>query len=149
MTEVLFYHLTEARCDDALPPLVEKSLERGWRIGLKLKDEESCAHFDGLLWTYSDTSFLPHGRDDEADGAEQPILLTTGSENRNGADIRFFVGGAPVDAVEGYKRVVVMFDGHDNDELALARSEWKRLRGEGHALTYWQQGMDGRWSKKS
>ena len=32
MTEVLFYHLTESRLEDALPALLEKSLERGWRV---------------------------------------------------------------------------------------------------------------------
>ena len=31
MAEVLFYHLTESTLEDALPPLLEKSLERGWR----------------------------------------------------------------------------------------------------------------------
>ena len=30
MTEVLFYHLTESKLEDALPPLLEKSVERGF-----------------------------------------------------------------------------------------------------------------------
>ena len=28
-------------------------------------------------------------------------------------------------------------------------SEVKRLKGEGHQLTYWQQNSDGRWMKKA
>ena len=35
-------------------------------------------------------------------------------------------------------RAVAVFDGTNADELALAR-----------ALTYWQQGANGRWEKKS
>ncbi|HLP68577.1 MAG TPA: DNA polymerase III subunit chi, partial [Rhizobium sp.] len=29
MAEILFYHLTESKLEDALPPLLEKSVERG------------------------------------------------------------------------------------------------------------------------
>ena len=33
MTEVLFYHLQNMALENVLPPLLEKSLERGWRVG--------------------------------------------------------------------------------------------------------------------
>ena len=32
MTEVLFYHLQNMTLEGVLPPLLEKSLERGWRV---------------------------------------------------------------------------------------------------------------------
>jgi hypothetical protein len=32
MTEVLFYHLQDVSLENVLPPLLEKSLERGWRV---------------------------------------------------------------------------------------------------------------------
>lgn len=40
MTEILFYHLTESKLEDALPPLLEKSLERGWKVAIQTVDEE-------------------------------------------------------------------------------------------------------------
>ena len=42
-----------------------------------------------------------------------------------------------------------MFDGYDQAEVETARAHWKRLKGEGHQLTYWQQNSDGRWMKKA
>ena len=45
--------------------------------------------------------------------------------------------------------VVFMFDGHDEAQVAGARSQWKVLKGEGHSLSYWQQNRDGRWEKKA
>jgi DNA polymerase-3 subunit chi len=36
MTEVLFYHLTESKLEDALPPLLDKSVERGWRVAVQM-----------------------------------------------------------------------------------------------------------------
>ena len=35
MTEVLFYHLQGTTLEKVLPPLLEKSLERGWRVAVQ------------------------------------------------------------------------------------------------------------------
>jgi hypothetical protein len=48
-----------------------------------------------------------------------------------------------------YERVVFMFDGYDQEQLEGARAQWKKLKGEGHSLTYWQQTSEGRWEKKA
>ncbi|WP_319520283.1 DNA polymerase III subunit chi [uncultured Martelella sp.] len=149
MTEILFYHLTESLREAALPPLVEKSLERGWRVAVQTVSETERDRLDGILWTFRADSFIPHGTDAEDEAGAQPVLLMVGGENANSADIRFFVEGADVDDVDQYSRVVVMFDGHDVDELNKARAHWKTLRQGDHTLTYWQQGEGGRWQKKA
>lgn len=64
MTEVLFYHLTESKLEDALPPLLEKSVERGWRVAVQLKDAARRDLLDQHLWTFREDSFLPHGTDE-------------------------------------------------------------------------------------
>ena len=40
MTEVLFYHLENQPVERVLPPLLEKSLERGWRVVVQAASEE-------------------------------------------------------------------------------------------------------------
>lgn len=149
MTEVLFYHLTESKLEDALPPLLDKSIERGWRVAVQMSDPSRRDAFDALLWTFREDSFLPHGSDAGDDCERQPVLLTVSPENPNGATVRFFVDGAEPSAIDIYERVVFMFDGYDQAELAGAREQWKRLKGEGHQLTYWQQTSEGRWEKKA
>ena len=149
MTEVLFYHLTESKLEEALPALLEKSVERGWRVVLQTVGEERRDALDQHLWTYREESFLPHGTDQSAHPADQPVLLTVSPENANGGNIRFLVDGAEPPEIESYERVVFMFDGYDAAQLEGARSQWKRLKGGGHNLTYWQQASDGRWVKKA
>ena len=61
MTEVLFYHLQNMPLERVLPPLLEKSLERGWRVVVQTASEERADALDSHLWTYRDDSFLPHG----------------------------------------------------------------------------------------
>src|SRR5262249_29143533 len=89
MTELLFYHLHRQPLEKVLPTLLEKSLERGWRVVVQAASPERVEALDAHLWTYSDDSFLPHGTTGEPQAPEQPILLTADSGNPNGANVRF------------------------------------------------------------
>lgn len=149
MTDVLFYHLTESKLEDALPPLIDKSVERGWQVAVQMREPARRDLLDAHLWTYREDSFLPHGTDEGEMADQQPVLLTVSSDNANNASVRFFIDGAEAIDVGSYQRVVLMFDGYDQEQLESARAQWKRLKGEGHSLTYWQQTQDGRWEKKA
>lgn len=149
MAEILFYHLTESTLDEALPGLVERSLSRGWRVTVQTVSEERRDMIDALLWTFSDTSFVAHATDQEPYPEHQPVFLTTSQDNPNGATVRFLVEGAALDRVGDYDRLVVMFDGHDQQQLEQARAQWKAFKTESHDLTYWQQTPDRRWERKA
>ena len=150
MTEILFYHLQDKPLEAVLPTLLEKSLGRGWRAVVQATTAERLAALDDHLWTFSDESFLPHATDREPDAAEQPVVLTLADVNPNEAAIRFLVEGAAVPAeISGYQRVVLLFDGNDDDALAAARAAWKSVKAGGHEATYWQQDSRGRWEKKA
>ncbi len=148
MSEVLFYHLEARPLEAVLPQLLEKTLERGWRAIIEVGSTERVEALDAHLWTYRDDSFLAHGIEGEGGEEHQPILITMGAENRNGAACRFFIDRAVPQSAEGYQRIVYMFSGHDPESVAEARLVWKALR-EGNTLTYWQQEQDGRWVKKA
>ncbi len=77
MTEMLFYHLQRQPLERVLPSLLERSLERGWRVVVQAASDERVEALDAHLWTYRDDSFLPHGTAREAEAAAQPVLLTT------------------------------------------------------------------------
>ncbi len=149
VTEVLFYHLGRQPLDKVLPGLLERTLERGWRAVVQAGSIERVEALDGLLWTYSDESFLPHGIARDGMAEQQPIFLTTKDENPNGATVRFLVDGAEAPDLAGYIRAVYIFDGRDEGAVVQARREWKRMKAAGHAVTYWQQNDKGRWEKKA
>jgi DNA polymerase III subunit chi len=149
MTEVLFYHLQDMTLENVLPPLLEKSLERGWRVVVQSTSEERADALDAHLWTYRDDSFLPHATWRVGDAAEQPIVLTAGEGNPNRANVRFLVDSAalPVDS-ESYQRLVLVFNGDDSDALAAARGVWTDCKTRGFEVTYWQADERGRWQKR-
>jgi DNA polymerase-3 subunit chi len=148
--EILFYHLQRRPLEAVLPQLLERSLQRGWRVVVEAVTPERMAALDDHLWTYADDSFLPHASEREAGVADEPVVLTTGNGNPNGATVRFLVEGAPLpQRMDDLHRLVVMFDGNDDTALAAARAAWAELKTGGHRPTYWQQDDDGRWQKKA
>jgi DNA polymerase III subunit chi len=150
MTEVLFYHLQRQPLERVLPALLERSLERGWRVVVQAGSQERIEALDAHLWTYREDSFLPHGTWREAEASQQPILLTVNDDNPNGAAVRFLLDGAavPPDAAT-YQRIVLLFDGDDPDAVETARGRWSDAKKLGFDVTYWQPDEQGRWQRKA
>ncbi|MBS3650610.1 DNA polymerase III subunit chi [Pseudaminobacter sp. 19-2017] len=149
MAEVLFYHLTLSTLEEALPALLERTLQRGWKAVVQTGSEERRDSLDAHLWVYRDDSFLAHGTDLDLHAAAQPIMLTVSQDNPNGAAVRFVVDGADPPPADGYERMVFMFDGHDNSQVEAARAHWSTNKKAGHSVTYWQQTDDRRWERKA
>jgi DNA polymerase III subunit chi len=150
MTEIYFYHLLRQPLERVLPSLLERSVERGWRVVVQASSGERVDALDAHLWTYRDDNFLPHGTARDGDATAHPILITTADHNPNGAKVRFLIDGVsmPPDA-SSYDRIVLLFDGEDEDAVAAARTRWTEAKSQGFDVTYWQADEQGRWVKKA
>jgi DNA polymerase-3 subunit chi len=150
MADILFYHLEPRPLEAVIPQLLEKTLERGWRAVIEVGSTERAEALDAHLWTYRDDSFLPHGTSRGPDAAEQPVLLTAGEGNANNANVRFLIDGVPIpDDAAHYDRLVLIFDGNDDDLVARAREQWSQAKAQGHETSYWQPDDSGRWVQKA
>lgn len=146
MAELWFYHLERSDIEQALPPLLEKCLQRGWRALVRGGSSERLDALDSVLWTYRDESFLPHGRDNPE---RQPVFLTQEPGNPNGAQVLFLIDGAPGDDIAKYERACLVFDGRDEAATQLARSRWKEAKDAGVAVSYWKESGAGKWEKQA
>jgi DNA polymerase-3 subunit chi len=149
MTEVRFYHLTRRPLLQALPRMLEMTLERGKRALVRSGDPDQVEKLADHLWSYDDRGFLPHGTAADGHPERQPIWLTAGEENPNGADFLFLVYGADWPDVSGFERAMLLFDDTDSERKQAARALWKRFKEAGHAVSYWQQDDSGRWVDKA
>jgi DNA polymerase-3 subunit chi len=50
---------------------------------------------------------------------------------------------------QNYQRVVMVFDGEDEEAVAAARAQWSEAKSRGFEATYWQTDEQGRWAKKA
>jgi len=152
MSETLFYHLERRSLEGVLPGLVEKSLERGWKVLVKCESADRADALDTLLWTFND-GFLPHAQLGDGEAMRQPVLITVEEGNPNNAAIFFLVGGAsPPDwngeVAKALTRIVLLFDGRDPAAVDGARAAWKTAKAAGHDVTYWKESPTGKWEKQ-
>lgn len=145
MAEVGFYHLTRSSLDQALPPLLVRTLAAGQRAFVLGKEKESILAVSEALWAHS--AWLPHGTPEDGDAELQPIWLSAEPVPLNSARYLFLIGGAET-ALDGYDRVFDLFDGMDAAQTEAARARWRAAKSNGHRLTYWQQTETG-WQKKA
>ncbi|MBL4627440.1 MAG: DNA polymerase III subunit chi [Roseicyclus sp.] len=149
MGEAYFYHLTERPLEVTLRVLLQKSVQAGWRVAIRGRTEATLRQLDEQLWLQPHDSFLPHGcAGGDHDGA-QPILLTTGVASNDPRCIVSVEGAeiAPGEVGE-MARVMVLFDGHDEASLQVAREQWKTLTAAGCGAKYWSE-ASGRWEMKA
>lgn len=149
MTGVRFYHMTRTTLEQALPQMLEKTLERGQRAVVRANSEARVEALSARLWTYHDRAFLPHGTAKDGRAERQPVWLTVADEAPNGAEVLFLTDGATSERIADYALCVLLFDGRDEEALAQARGQWKDFKAAGHDVTYWQQDESGRWSQNA
>lgn len=148
MTEIRFYHLSQKSLSQALPELLEKVMERGWRAVVMASSTERVEALTQSLWTYKENSFLPHGNAKDGNAEMQPIWLTDRDENPNKANVLMLTENVSSDQLASYELVCQLFDESDEGAVDAARSRWQEYKGQGHALTYWQQSERG-WEKRA
>ncbi len=150
MGAAFFYHLTRSPLEEALPMILTRALDRGWRVEVRGREAGLMDRLDAQLWLRPEEGFLPHGRAGGPHDADQPVLLTAGEPAANGAACVMCVDGAPLEAgeVAALERACVIFDGADAAAVEGARDQWRTLTGAGCAAEYWSQ-EGGRWEKKA
>lgn len=151
--QIRFYHLTLRRLEDALCALLAKSLASGRRVLVRCGGSADLEALSRALWNDAGPAyFLAHGRAgvDDKSAQDQPIWITSGVENPNGAQILFLLPGAVMEEGDStYPLICYLFSGGDEAALASARKAWKTIKEGGAAPTYWQETPEGAWAQKA
>lgn len=148
MTEISFYHLLHTPLERALPKLIEKVLKSGANAVIKTCSAERAESLSGVLWTYDQNSFLPHGTVRDGNAGQQPVWITPDDENPNASEILVLTDGAAAADMGVWRRCLEIFDGRDEGVVTEARRRWSEYKIADHNLTYWQQNDRGGWDKQ-
>jgi len=126
VAEIGFYHLLTTPLERALPRLLERARAQGYRIAVRAASSDRVEHLNALLWTYDEASFLAHGSARDGNPASQPIWLSDGEDNPNGATMLVLLDGVEAEDVSSFARCADFFDGNDDAAVALARERCRR-----------------------
>ena len=89
MTEIFFYKLKNLSIELFLISLIEKSISKNWNSLVLLDNIERMEEINDLMWTFNDTSFIPHGSQSDLNPDKHNVYLTCNEENLNNSSVIF------------------------------------------------------------
>ncbi len=146
MANISFYHLTQTPLSQALPQLLEKTMQAQKKALIRVGGEMRLESLDHWLWVYEKEGWLPHGRP-PSEPKGNKIWLTTTLDNSIEAEFLFVVEEADIDNYQEYERVFYIFDSSNESEVLKARKLWKQLKTQSVDLVYWKQDSNKKWIK--
>lgn len=137
-----FYLLSSDPAPAAIALLAAKVRQAGKRLLVVADDLALLEEISETLWEAAPEEFLANGIAGDEHDAVHPILLSNDLEPANGATFLLIADGQWREPVEGFERVLFLFD---QETIASARQTWKALQDrEGMERKFWKQ-QNGRW----
>ena len=103
-----------------------------------------------FLPTSGDTRYLGKSNSGRPVTIDYMQQIAVTADNPNGASVRFLIDcdALPEDS-SAYERLVLVFNGEDDEALQAARGVWTAAKSNGFDVTYWQPDEQGRWQRKN
>lgn len=142
--------MTISSLEGVLTKLLEKAYERGKRSVVWGQDEKQVGYLSELLWTYSESSFLPHGASVDSlpiFSEEHPVWLTTTLENPNKSTFLFIINERQATNQFSFSRIFDLFDGCNTGSCSAANRRLGYYREQGCNIICWKQKQTGTWIK--
>ncbi len=146
-TEVSFYRISATPIERALPKLLEKILQQNYSCLIKFEDNALMEELNSKLWSIGRKTFIPHGSINDKNPELQPVLLTTGAENLNSANLLITIGKSNFPESQVFGKVLHLFE-DTSEEISWAREVYKTWQDAGYNINYFIQDSAGNWSKQ-
>jgi len=109
--------------------LTEKAYLKDLKVLVLTGDDAQAREFDGLLWTFSDDSFVPHQIVSAAQPAEEsaPVCIAVDPAIAPPVDLVVHLGNHPPDSLTRFARIAEIIDSDENRKR-LGRERFKFYR---------------------
>ena len=145
MTEIFFYKLKNTSIDLFLISLIEKSISKNWNSLVLLDNTERMEEINDLLWTFNDTSFIPHGSQSDLSPDKQNVYLTCNEENLNNSNIIFSIDGIIINEPGNWNRCIYIFNEQNLKVTDELESYKRKVKDFGYTLKSFEQDNNGKW----
>lgn len=138
MTQIDFYilsaQLSEQRLEFACR-LIQKAYRSRCKILVQLDDETQAKGFDDLLWSYSESSFIPHRliSDSETTDSNCPVQIAFGDQQPAHFDVLINLSKTIPNTFARYNRVLEIVIQQD-DVLEFTREHYRFYKERGYPM---------------
>lgn len=136
MTRVDFHVVAPGRrggAEHAACALAADLFAAGRRVYIHTGDEAASARLDDLLWTFQDTSFVPHARAGAA-AQDAPILIGDAEPPPDTGDALINLRDEVPACFSRFEQVLEIVPADDAGKAA-ARVRWRHYKERGYPLT--------------
>lgn len=150
MNSVNFYHLKKTNTYLALCKLLEKAFRKNYKVLVRTDSEVACDEIDEILWSYEQSSFLPHSKKGDDQTHFSPIYITNEIDNPTNAGCLFILNTSNFSASEvlNFERTFILFNNDDKDFIGVARKFWADIGSFELERKYWVEEKKG-WVLKN
>ena len=131
------FYILEANATVGRLKLACKILDRAYRNGhsvyLWTRDDQESGLLDDLLWTFSQSSFIPHVRNYGNSDLTAPVRIGHHPPQSGSAEVVVSVADQPVEDYSNFVRIAEVV-GFDEIEKQSGRSRFKFYRDQGLEL---------------
>lgn len=113
--------------------LIEKAYLRKHQIYIHCANTHELQQLDGLLWTFHDTSFIPHQNSEQAISDDCPIILGTKIAPERHQDILINLQEGMPENLQQFQRVIEIVP-NDETKKALARQRYAQYKDQGFMI---------------
>lgn len=107
--------------------LLEKAYLRGHRVFVYCNNQQEAETLDELLWTFKESSFIPHNLQGEGPEPPPPIQIGFGQEPRGFDDILFNLASEVPLFYPRFRRIIEIVS-NDEVERELSRAHYREYR---------------------
>lgn len=144
MTSYSFYETSILPLEKVIPKLLHKIfITTGKPILLLTRNAAETSAYDKLLWSFSSTTFLPHGTLKDSKDHYANILVSENIVNDNQAEI--LLAFQPVeDSFAGqFKKVIYVYQQSSKDQGFFRNLH--KMEKDKPGTKFWQQDKAGKW----
>lgn len=146
MTDIDFYILSAQQAEERLDfacRLIEKAYRSRCKVYVHLDNAEQAKAFDERLWSYRDSSFIPHGIIGSPDLDENcPIHLGYGDLQPPNFDVMVNLAIEVPTTVARYKRTLEVVIQQD-EVLSATRNHYRYYKERGYPINNIDMRMSG------
>jgi len=115
--------------------LAEKAWRAGHQVYVHGSDAAEAEAFDALLWSFRDTSFVPHRLLDATGGEPSPVEVGSGEAAADHHDVMINLSAEVPPLFSRFERVAEIVL-NDPDALAASRRRWSFYKDRGYQLQH-------------
>ena len=131
------FYVLEANATNGRLRLACKIIDRAYRSGhsvyLRTRDDQESDLLDDLLWTFSQSSFIPHVRNNDNSDLTAPVRIGHHPPQSGSAEVVVSVADQPVEDYSNFVRIAEVV-GFDEIDKHSGRSRFKFYRDQGLEL---------------